>query len=132
MVNLSSSVRSHSKILHVSGSILVHAGAALFIPLILIVAAKMIIHIPRHHILKLYANGAIEPLIIQIKLGTVICHVHKHLGNEHLTRNVSLQNAKLSTWSLSLNIQSQDSDPLHVPFVMNVINIPTGNNFSHL
>ena len=73
MVNVSSSVRSHSKILHVSGSILVHAGVgALFIPLILIVAAKMIIHIPRHHILKLYANGAIQPLIIQIKLGTVM------------------------------------------------------------
>ena len=98
-----------------------HAGA-LFIPLILIVAAaKMIIHIPRHHILKLNADGAIEPLIIQIKPG----HVHKHLGNEHLTRDMlSLQNAKLWTWSLSLNIQSEDSDPLHVPFVMNVINIP--------
>lgn len=72
MVDLSSSVHSHSKILHVRGSILVHAGA-LFIPLILIVAAaKMIIHIPRHHILKLNANGAIEPLIIQIKPGTVM------------------------------------------------------------
>ena len=27
------------------------------------------------------------------------------------------------TWSLSLNIQYQDSDPLHVTFVINVINI---------
>ena len=54
----------------VSGSILVHAGA-LFIPLILIVAAKMIIHILRLHIFKLCANGALQPFI-QIKHGTVM------------------------------------------------------------
>ena len=70
------------------------------------------------HILKLYANGAYQPFV-QIKPGTVI----NHLG---INEQETLQNAKTmwTWWSLSLNIQYQDSDPLHVTFVINVINIP--------
>lgn len=103
----------------VSGSILVHAGA-LFSPHPHCRCQNDNTYSEGLHILKLYANGAYQSFV-QIKPGTVIS-----ITNWVTSKNLCPAKCykTMWTWSLSLNIQYQDSDPLHVTFVINVINIP--------